>query len=95
MIRVIIERHLRPNKDAELGKLLVELRSKAIRQTGYVSGETLTSLTDPSLWLVISTWLEDDLWSAWENSRERQEIVSKVEPLLVEPEKVAVYSFVK
>ena len=95
MIRVIIERYFRPDKDAELGELLLELRSKAIQQTGYVSGETLRSLIDPSLWLVISSWLDEDSWGAWENSQERQEIINKVEPLLVEPERVSISSFVR
>jgi quinol monooxygenase YgiN len=95
MVRVIIERHCRPDKDAELGKLLVELRSKGMHQPGYVSGETLRSSHDPSLWLVISTWLDAEQWETWENSQERRDIVSKIEPLLSEPEKVSIFDFVR
>lgn len=95
MVRVIIERRCQPNKEAELEKLLVELRSKAMWQRGYVSGETLRSADAPSLWLVISTWLDAELWKAWENSPERQEMVTKIEQLLVVPEKVSVLSFIK
>ncbi len=95
MVRVIIERRCQPNKEAELEKLLVELRSKAMWQRGYISGETLQSVDAPSLWLVISTWLDAELWKAWENSPERQEMVTKIEQLLVVPEKVSVLSFVK
>jgi heme-degrading monooxygenase HmoA len=75
-------------------RLLVELRTKAIHQRGYVSGETLKSVDDPSLWLVLSSWLDANLWKAWEESAERQEIVSKMEPLLAAPEKVSVFSFI-
>lgn len=95
MVRVIIERRCQPNKEAELEKLLVELRSKAMWQRGYISGETLQSVDAPSLWLVISTWLDAELWKTWENSPERQEMVTKIEQLLVVPEKVSVLSFVK
>lgn len=95
MVRVIIERRCQPNKEAELEKLLVELRSKAMWQRGYISGETLQSVDAPSLWLVISTWLDAELWKVWENSPERQEMVTKIELLLVVPEKVSVLSFVK
>ena len=95
MVRVIIERRCQPNKEVELEKLLVELRSKAMWQRGYISGETLQSVDAPSLWLVISTWLDAELWKAWENSPERQEMVTKIEQLLVVPEKVSVLSFVK
>lgn len=95
MVRVIIERRCQPNKEAELDKLLVELRSKGVRQRGYVSGETLQSVDDPSLRLVISTWLDAELWKAWKNSPERREMVTAIERLLVAPEKVSVFSFVK
>jgi len=95
MIKVVIERHCLPNKETELVKLLVELRSRAIRQRGYHSGETLRSVDDPSLWLVIGTWLDIDLWKTWENSPKRREIINKIAPLLTETEKVSVFSFVK
>jgi quinol monooxygenase YgiN len=94
MIKVILERHCHPDKAAELENLLVDLRTKAVQQRGYVSGETLRSVDDPSYWLVISTWLDIDLWKAWETSAERREIASRLEPLLTAREKVSIFSFV-
>jgi len=94
MVRIIIERRCRPETEAELESLLVELRTKAVQQRGYVSGETLRSVDDPSLWLVLSTWLDANLWKAWEASRERQEVTKKIEPLLAAPEKVSSFSFI-
>ena len=88
MVRVIIERRSKPNKEVELESLLIELRTKAIQQRGYVSGETLRSMEDPSLWLDVN------LWKAWEASPERQEIIGKMEPLLTVPEKVSIFSFI-
>ena len=64
MVRVIIERHCKPHKGAELERLLVELRTSAIQQRGYVSGETLRSIEDPSLLMVVSTWVDADQWKA-------------------------------
>ena len=92
MVRVTIERCLQPNKYLEMGRLLMELRAKAMRQRGYVSGESLRSLDDPSQWLVISTWLDSESWKAWERSSERQEITGKMKFLLIAPERVSVYS---
>ncbi len=74
--------------------LLVELRTKAVQQRGHVSSETLRSVDDTSLWLVLSTWLDVDLWRVWEASPERQEITNKIEPLLVAPEKASSFSFI-
>ncbi len=94
MVRIIIERHCHPGKEAELENLLVELRSQAIAQRGYVSGETLRSIDDPSSWLVLSTWLDVDLWRMWESSQQREDIDRRAQPLLTGPPKTSVYTFV-
>jgi quinol monooxygenase YgiN len=93
MIRVIIERRCHPEKIAELERLLVDLRAKATRQPGYISGETLQSVDDPTHWLVISTWSDVEQWKAWETSAERKEDAQKVAPLLKEPERISVFKF--
>lgn len=95
MVRVIIERRCQPGKEAEIETLFVDLRSRAMRQRGYVSGETLQSVDDPSLWLVISTWVNSDLWKTWESSPEREEIMRKIEPLLAAPEKISIFGFMR
>ncbi len=95
MIRVIIERHCRPERIAEMEALLIDFRTIAMRQPGYISGETLYSIDDPTLWLVISTWVDIEAWKAWQSSAERQEIEKKLETLLVSPEKVSVFSFAR
>jgi quinol monooxygenase YgiN len=94
MIKVIIERHCSAEKAAEMESVLTDLRTQAVQQRGYVSGETLRSADDPSHWLVISSWLDADLWKAWEASPERQEIMARLRPLLAAPEKASVFSFV-
>ena len=95
MVRIIIERRCQPHREIELLSLLIQLRIKTMNQRGYVSGETLRSVDDPSLWVVISTWLDADLWQVWETSPDRQQFTSKIEPLLTGPEKVSVFTFVR
>jgi heme-degrading monooxygenase HmoA len=94
MVKVIIERHCQTGKEAELENLLVELRSKAMAQPGYVSGETLRSIDDPSLWIVLSTWLDASLWKAWEVNPERKEIEDRMARVASGPAKVSAYTFV-
>lgn len=94
MVKVIIERHCRGNKIVELGKVLTDLRIEAMRQHGYISGETLRAVDDPSLVLVTSTWAGADHWERWEASSERREIARKIAALLVAPEKVTVFNFI-
>ena len=64
MIKVIIERKIKAGKEREAWDLLHELRSEAMLQSGYVSGETLKGYEDPSLWFAIGTWLEAEDWQA-------------------------------
>jgi heme-degrading monooxygenase HmoA len=94
MIRVIIERRFQAGRETELENLLVELRSRAMAQPGYVSGETLRSLDDPSLWVVLSTWLNASLWKAWEASPERKEIEDRIGRIASAAAKVSAFSFV-
>ena len=65
-VRIIIDRKVKKGKEADLAKLLRELRSKAIPSRGYISGETLRSMDDPHNYIVITTWQNIDDWKAWE-----------------------------
>ncbi len=91
-VRVVIERHAKKGKERELENLLKELRIRGIRQPGYLSGETLQSLDDLSLSLVLSTWATINDWKAWENSPQRREISAKIELLLASPARTIVFT---
>ena len=95
MVRILIERHCRPNKEMELENLLIDLRAQAMRQHGYISGETIRNVDDPLHWVTISTWTDADLWTVWETSHERREIASKIESLCVRPEKITIFTFAR
>lgn len=91
MIRVIIERRCEPDKGGKLEKLLIDLRSSAMLQSGYISGETLQSDDDPNYWIVISTWADKEQWLNWQATLERQKLTDAIETLLVSPEKVTIF----
>ena len=82
MVRVIIERHCKPGKEAQLRNLLIELRTVATRQHGYISGETLRDLEDPSLFVIISTWASLQTWKMWEISARRLQIEQQLDELM-------------
>jgi len=90
-VKVIMERTVEADKQEELLELLKHLRTRAILQPGYISGETLTSVDRPGTHLVISTWHSLHDWKAWESHPERLEIIAKMEPLLTSPHKVGVF----
>ena len=95
MIKVLMERRCKPDKGEELKKLLEELRSKALQRDGSYSYETLRSVDDPSVWLSIAAWTFAGEWKAWQNSPERREIISKIEPLLTEPARESTFELAR
>lgn len=92
-VKILIQRKIRPGKESEFGKALRELRSKAIHAQGYISGETLCSIEDPSLHLVISTWNTLEDWNRWATSAERKVFQKKTDAMLEGATKVTPYQY--
>ena len=94
MIRVVIQRHLKEGKKANLMPLLRELRAAAMSQPGYITGETLANTGDSSVISVLSTWQSLEDWKAWEKSEPRIRLYKQIESLLAEKPQVSVYQVV-
>ncbi len=92
MIRVMIERQCQPGKEAQLKDLLLELRVAAIRQHGYISGETLREAGHPSTFMVISTWISVESWKNWQTARPRMLVADMMAALLTAQEKIRVFT---
>ena len=92
-VKILIQRKVRPGRENEFGEALRKLRSKAIHAQGYISGETLHSVEEPSLHLVISTWKSLEDWNRWANSPERKAFEEKTDAMLQEPAKVTPYQY--
>ena len=93
-VRIIIERKIKKGKELDLAKLLLELRSRAVKQKGYITGETLRDYDDPSTHIVISTWESAGDWKSWSNRGERMEVQSQIEGLLTEPSRTKIYELI-
>jgi heme oxygenase (mycobilin-producing) len=92
-VRVFIEREIQPGNDLKLHNLLMQLRTKAMLQKGYITGETLRDLSNASKFLVIGTWNSVEDWNAWQANAERQKIQAELDKLLKGPEKFTVYTY--
>jgi heme-degrading monooxygenase HmoA len=90
-VKILIYRKVKPGKEEELTEAVRNLRSKAIHAEGYISGETLRSLEDPSVHLVISTWKSIEDWNRWLNTPERQAFQQKTDAILEEAAKITAY----
>ncbi len=90
-VKVLITRKFSPDNLKQASRLLMELRSLATLQKGYMSGETLVSAKDPNKLTVLSTWISQKRWEEWHKSSERKVFSKKIEPLLDTAEETEVF----
>jgi heme-degrading monooxygenase HmoA len=89
-VKVIIDREVIKGKESKFSELLRQLRSKAVSSKGYISGETLRSLSHHQNYIVIGTWQSVDDWSHWERNAERQNINEQIEEIMIRPTKTEI-----
>ena len=81
-VKIIIKRTVKANQAKEMIPLFRRMRSLAVKQLGYISGETLKSLHRPQTFVVISTWDSSTAWEQWWSNTERQKIQEKIDSFL-------------
>ena len=91
--KIMIKRKVARDKEEALLPLIMQLRTLATAQPGYISGETLRNVNNSEEYLVISTWQSIDDWKAWESGKERSEIQSKIDSLLEEKTEYEIYHY--
>ena len=92
-VKVLIRRTVRENKIKEMIPLFRQMRSLAMNQTGYISGETLKHMVKRETFLVISTWETAADWERWFSSEERRKLQSKIDSLLEEKTEYDIFYF--
>ena len=90
-IKVIMKRTPKTGSNGELNSVLQELGQLAMRQPGYISGETQLSALDTSSTLVVSQWTSLQHWQEYEICTERQGLIDRMAELLDEPAVTEVY----
>jgi heme oxygenase (mycobilin-producing) len=81
-IKVVIARRVPAGKVEQLKPLVIKLRTLAMVQPGYISGETLVNLADPDEFLVISTWSALENWERWHADPRRAAVQTEIDHLL-------------
>ena len=82
--KIIIKRRFVKDNTPQILSLLNKIRSIAMNQPGYISGETLRSLDDPEDYMVVSKWETADDWKKWLQSKERRDLQGQVDSLIGE-----------
>ncbi len=81
-VKALIKRKVPQDKAKAMIPLFRQMRTLAMEQPGYISGETLRNVNQPDEYLVISVWNSSQDWQKWLDSKERQEIQDKIDSLL-------------
>lgn len=92
-VKVLIKRKVPKGKEVDLVKLIIQLRSLATMQPGYISGETLRNVDNREEYLVISSWQSADDWKSWESNKERARIQAEIDAVLKENTCYEVYYY--
>ena len=92
-IEVMIKRKIQQGPLAgKVVPLILQLRTLATYQPGYISGRTLFNVENPEDCLVISEWQTMEDWYQWMKNEEREAIQTKIETETGEPTKYSVYA---
>ncbi len=90
-VKVFIKRYVKTGQTEAALELLKEVRSQALKQPGYISGETLVNHYDPCQITVVSTWQTIDDWIRWQESDERSATEDRLEGLQEGPANFEIY----
>ena len=91
-ISVFIQRKFSDKeKAAKLAPLIVELRSLATVQPGYITGKTFRCIDCPGEFIVLSTWNSLDDWNTSLQSKQRMALQKQVDDLLGEVTQYRIY----
>jgi heme-degrading monooxygenase HmoA len=89
--KIIIKRRFKEGKTRQILALLNELRSRAMLQPGYISGETLTKKGYPNNMTVIATWQSMEDWYRWRENEERAKFEAMLEVFQERPSEYEEY----
>ena len=90
-IKILIKRHFMEDSAKQAFALLNNFRHDAMKQPGYISGETWINHYDPCQITVVSTWQTVEDWIQWEESDEREAHEANLTDTLKFPAQFEVY----
>ncbi len=89
--KILIERKFKEPVTPEILKIIEDLRIKALRQRGYIGGETVINAEDYRDLLVISLWSSVEDWKTWYEGEDWKDLEKQLAPHLAEPVTVRIF----
>lgn len=91
-VKIVIKRKFKDGNMHAASRLLINNRNGAMQQPGYISSETLQSLSDPDQVVVVTMWQNIEDWNAWKTSDVRQANEAEFKDYLVGETEYEYYS---
>ena len=76
-VKILIKRKFKDGNMQAASRFLINTRTGAMKQPGYISSENLRNLDDSDEVVVVSMWETIEAWEAWKNSDERKAYVDE------------------
>ena len=76
-VKILIKRKFREGNMKAASRFLINTRTGAMKQPGYIASENLRNLNDKDQIVVVSMWEDIESWEAWKNSDERKAYVDE------------------
>ncbi len=80
-IKIVIERRFKEPVTPEILDTLDEIRIQALRDRGYIGGETVVNASDNREVIVFSSWTSVDDWKTWYEKKDWKELEKGLAPL--------------
>ena len=90
-IKILVERKFKDTPSDSDIDTIHKIRVLAMKQKGYIGGETLINYIDNKEVVIIAQWADVELWNRWINSKERKKLEQELCPNLAEPAKIRVF----
>ncbi len=76
-VKILIKRKFKEDNMKAASRFLINTRTGAMKQPGYITSENLRNLNDKGQIVVVSMWEDIESWEAWKNSDERKAYVDE------------------
>ena len=94
-VKVLIKRQCPKDKERELFGCIKEIRRRVPHQPGYISGEYLKSIGETNEITAISSWYTLEDWQTWFESKERNDIQSRIDSIPGVTTEYSIYRYIK
>ena len=82
-VKILVKRKFKDGNMQAASRFLINIRTGAMKQPGYIASETLRSIDDKDQVVVVSMWHNIEAWEAWKNSEVRKAAIDEFKDYFV------------